>query len=414
MEQLEAIWKAVVSVFESLQLKLFEFVLELIDELPTEQMDFFYEKILEMDVDKYNNQVGCACGHALHVMLSVRAPSQVLTFITDFTRKAVQVRMHRDESSDDKLYGLDIFWNVLIKSTPNASNEAALNETCQHLQQLLSEFPRHRALFIERCLANLKEGKIIVISLKLLMVAPARISQSRAVNAHRVHAQDIMQTFGDLELSYRIEQLNEKYALVDTIVQYVSASCGCGLLCVIVKRCVPRRNARLCKELDDGEEAVNHHLNTLEFLVTQSELSLTGDAAAQLWDNLVFAGYGVGLRCAPLRAASLTACRCFPGCSSAVVLEHQLRRKDGGPLHGRNLLSGLWQGRRGEALCGEDCSRGGCAVLHAWGAHSSNAALLARPAVTCLPRACVSSATSSCSSTRARRRSASRWAASSR
>jgi hypothetical protein len=122
-EVLDVIWNSS-NLHERTQEVVYKLICELLDCLPPSQIDLFYAKIMALPPSAYNNQV--------------------LTFIGDFTKGAMKAL--KDKKLEPKLFGLEIFWNVLLRSEgddPKGHTSAAvLDETLEHLKRLLRMYLR--------------------------------------------------------------------------------------------------------------------------------------------------------------------------------------------------------------------------------------------------------------------------------
>ena len=207
-EVLESIWNAS-NLHESLQVVVFKAIIDLLECIPSVQIDFFYDRIMQLPSSSYN--------------------AQVLTFIGDFTKRALKVRADRND--EEKLYGLEIFWKLLLSSHQgqDRTTNAIVNETVDHLEKLLSDHPSQREVFLGRCLENLRSATIVEVSLTLL--------------------KKILGSFKDVGVA--ITDLEEKENLVDTLLSEME------------------------KSVDPSETAVKSHLSFLEFILTQSNLMIS-------------------------------------------------------------------------------------------------------------------------------------------
>jgi len=209
---------------ESMQVSVFNLVIDLLELVPSEQIDFFYEKI--------------------SLLPSAAYKSQVLTFIGDFTKKAIKVRS--DRKQEERLYGLEIFWNLLVR-TPGAGQDrttnAVISETIEHLEKLLGKYPSQRELFLGKCLEKLRNGEIVETSLNLL--------------------KRMLKSFDSHEIGPAIVQLDKNEKVVDSVLAEL-------------ERCQKDAEAKSLKAL----------LEFLEFILTQSELVISVEQANRLWDSV--------------------------------------------------------------------------------------------------------------------------------
>ena len=226
---LDTMWDSVLTGHESLQAKLFEVFLSLIPVLPQEQVDYLYDThIATMDPNRFDNQV--------------------LTFVSDFTLKAVAKVTHAAATQAEgaetnaaspgssTMYGLDIFWVILTQ----AESDSVIREACGFLQRLLSEFPAHRKTFVSRCMANLAEGTIVSVSITLL--------------------KSIFESYTPNSLAEAIVALDEETGLVNVLIGHLGS------------------HPEASKE---DQDAV---LSLLETLLTASPLELAPAQASDLWD----------------------------------------------------------------------------------------------------------------------------------
>jgi hypothetical protein len=209
---LESIWGAS-TLHESLQQVVFRLIIDLLSTIHSDQIDFFYEKIGQLPISAYN--------------------TQVLTFIGDFTRKAIRVRADRKE--EEKLFGLEIFWRLLTSSNNGQDRtlNAIVNETIDHLEKLLGEYPSQRDVFLRRTLENLRNGITVETSLNLI--------------------QRLLKSFKSTEIGAAIVDLDAKEKILDSII-------------VDLER---------CKEQKANSKSIQIRLDFLEFLLTQSELMIS-------------------------------------------------------------------------------------------------------------------------------------------
>ncbi|KNC49653.1 ubiquitin carboxyl-terminal hydrolase 34 [Thecamonas trahens ATCC 50062] len=229
--ELDAIWHAVTTVFESLQLKLFEFVLDLVGAIPFEQVCHLDDKLCELPPSAFNNQV--------------------LTFVSDFTRKALEAAGASapdaldDALHDQRLFGLQTLWDLVTSGASSGSSNGTVAEACAHLQSLLHEFPAHREYFVAKVMANLESGVALSPTLRILI--------------------DLVRGGADDEITREyVEELDARYNLVQLLVNALSAvSSG-----------------------DEAEGVTQACLAALEHVITSSALILSADAALALWDAL--------------------------------------------------------------------------------------------------------------------------------
>jgi hypothetical protein len=182
---LEAIWAAG-NLHESLQSVIFKLIIDLMDFLSLPQVDFIFEKISQVPVAEYNS------------------PS--LVFISDFTRRALRIRSERN--AEEKLYGFDIFWNILMFSSQSGTDryfQAVKTEAIELLERLLLEFETQKTNFMDRCISSLQAGVNVEISLTLL---------------HK-----IIETLRYTERGGAIMNLEEKH-LLDSVLTYLEKSSG--------------------------------------------------------------------------------------------------------------------------------------------------------------------------------------------
>ena len=129
-ETINTMWAAS-KVHESQQKVVFELFTKLLATLPIEMIDFIYDKVEEIPVSAYNQQV--------------------LSFIADFTSKGLEERSTRN--LEPRSYGLDIFFGLVINGAgpdgtpvdPNTTNEA-----CTLVQAILKKFPDQRETFVAK------------------------------------------------------------------------------------------------------------------------------------------------------------------------------------------------------------------------------------------------------------------------
>ena len=213
---------------------------ELLEFLPSPQIDWIYARINELQPEDYN--------------------PQVLAFIGDFTREAIKIRKKRGEEL--KLYGLDIFWQTLMKASKAKSTDSAIvTETVDHLQKLLKDYPDQRDIFLQRCIENLKNGEMVSISLKLI--------------------RNILDAFRGDELNATIVSLNESFHLLDSLLTEFSRRAA--------QYAVPdRANLKSSQnENDTKAKPLEGRLAMLEFLLTNSGLTLSQEQIFALWDSLI-------------------------------------------------------------------------------------------------------------------------------
>jgi hypothetical protein len=173
VELLDAVWGAS-HLHESLQAVVFRLIIDLLDYIPSDDMDAIYSKISDLPTAQFN--------------------TQVLTFISDFTQKAIRVRSDRHDQ--EKLYGLDVFWKVLCQPSQDRSAQMVVSDVIAHIEKLLLEYPSQKPLFMQRCVENLRSGAVVQVSLTLL--------------------NKILETFVSNELGSVILEL-EDVALLDSI-----------------------------------------------------------------------------------------------------------------------------------------------------------------------------------------------------
>jgi ubiquitin C-terminal hydrolase len=253
---LESIWNAA-KVHESHARVVYKHVSELLSHLPSAQIDWVYARIDELLPEEYN--------------------PQVLAFIGDFTREAIRVRKKRGEEL--KLYGLDLFWQTLMKASHARSSDGAqiVNETIEHLKGLLAEYPDQRESFLRRCIDNLARGDMVSVSLKLL--------------------RSIITGYKDDEVNELIAKLDADSSLLDSLLADLarrtgfeapppaSDESGDGSAAAAAARAQLRRSIGSVK----GRPSVESRLDFLRFLLTQSELMISEQQALKLWDSLAAA-----------------------------------------------------------------------------------------------------------------------------
>lgn len=236
---LQAVWN-VAKVHESHARVVYKHLAELLEHLPSAQIDWIYAQINELSPEDYN--------------------PQVLTFIGDFTREAIRIRKKRGEEL--KLYGLEIFWQTLLKASKIRHSEntsAIITETIEHLEKLLTSYPDQRDIFLQRCIDNLNNGEMVSISLKLIR---------NILGAHKGN-----------ELNKMIVTLNERSHLLDSLLKdfYRRAS----------QYASTRASLLQSATADQKSKPLEGRLSMLEFLLTNSGLSLSQEQIFTLWDSLV-------------------------------------------------------------------------------------------------------------------------------
>ncbi|KNC47542.1 ubiquitin carboxyl-terminal hydrolase 34 [Thecamonas trahens ATCC 50062] len=237
---LDSMWSTVLTGHESIQAKIFEVFLALIDVLPTVQVDYIYSHIQALEPERFDNQV--------------------LNFVSDFTLKAVAKAEDGDDGDGGdtgdapgassgagvrqpaSTYGLELFWNILL----TASSDAVVRETCNYLQRLLGEFPAHREAFVEKCVANLASGTIVATSVALLS--------------------SILDSYTPTSLAEALVELNDQHSLLAVLVGHVASGSPAArddLSCILA---------------------------LLDSVLTSSPLELETELANSLWDAGVALG----------------------------------------------------------------------------------------------------------------------------
>lgn len=139
---LDLLWNSAIGKHEALVRIVYDTIAELAQELTEEQLDVLYKR-----------------------MCSTPA-SEMQDFHLDFIKK-FSISAMKATKDENKAYGLDIFWNMLLEEEklPAPVIESTLNTLKQLLDQ--PSYRNHRVAYLLKCLASLQTGRAVVVSLRL-------------------------------------------------------------------------------------------------------------------------------------------------------------------------------------------------------------------------------------------------------
>jgi len=244
VEHIDLLWNSSVGGDEALRRIVYDALADLAQELSEKQVDALYERIKSLPLKDYRDFY--------------------LTFLKDFTLSAVKA------VGGKNFYGLDIFWQIVQDENAKQVPKDVRYLSFGCLKELLSSkyFEAHRAIYLEKCLQNLRDGKSVWQSLQV--------------------ARPILE-YSETDASKQIEKVDKKFKLLDVLLEDAKAYMDTA-----------RKEASKLgsDELKEGKELIlvgtyTHHqqvtqrLTFLNFILSSSKLVLEKGHVDKLWDVFV-------------------------------------------------------------------------------------------------------------------------------